>query len=196
MKIKPFYIYIGVVAAAIVFLIIFSTVNTDKAGLNGKMPQDAVHQGLKQGQGPSAADLSADIKNKMSALKSNYEKNPDDTLNAREYAEFLAAAHRPEVAIEIYENILKKAPKRTDIRFSLGLIYYERRDFNKAEELVNSVLGYDRNNVQAKYNLGAIASSRGDIAKARAIWQDIVKNYPKTEFATMAAEAIQMSGAK
>lgn len=195
MKIKPLYIYIGVIAAAVLFLIIFSTSNK-KSEKSPQMPQDEIHQGLQEGKGPSAADLSQDIKEKMAALKSNYEKNPDDTLRAREYAEFLAAAHKPEVAIPIYENILKKGPRRTDIRFSLGLVYYNRGDYNKAEELVHSVLAYDKNNVQAKYNLGAIASSRGDAAKARSIWQEIVKNYPNTEYSTMAQEAIQMAGAK
>ncbi|MGE5352940.1 MAG: tetratricopeptide repeat protein [Acidobacteriota bacterium] len=195
MKIKPLYIYIGVIVAAVVFLIVFSTVN-NKSEKSTQMPQDEVHQGLQGGKGPSSADLSEDIKQKMATLKSNYEKNPEDTLRAREYAEFMAAAHKPEVAIPIYENILKKGPKRTDIRFSLGLVYYNRGDYNKAEELVNSVLAYDKNNVQAKYNLGAIASSRGDFAKAKSIWQDIVKNYPNTEFSAMAQEAIQMTEVK
>ncbi|MGE5432827.1 MAG: tetratricopeptide repeat protein [Syntrophomonadaceae bacterium] len=196
MKIKPLYIYIGVIVAAVVFLIVFSTTNNKKSENSRQMPQDEVHQGLKGDKGPSAADLGEDIKQKMATLKSNYEKNPDDTLKAREYAEFMASAHKPELAIPIFENILKKGPKRTDIRFSLGLVYYNKGDFNKAEELVNSVLTYDKKNVQAKYNLGAIAASRGDAAKAKSIWQEIVRNYPNTEFSTMAQEAIQMTGAK
>lgn len=196
MKIKPLYIYIGVIVAAVVFLLVFSTVNNDKSGQDKQMPQDEVHQGLKNGKGPSAADLGEDVRQKMAALKANYEKNPDDTLKAREYAEFMASAHKPDIAVPIYESILKKGPKRTDIRFSLGLVYYNKGDYNKAEELVNSVLAYDKNNVQAKYNLGAIAASRGDLGKAKSIWQDIVKNHPGTEFATMAEESIQMTGAK
>ncbi|HEX2868831.1 MAG TPA: tetratricopeptide repeat protein [Ignavibacteriales bacterium] len=197
MKIKPLYIYIGVVVLAVAFLVIFSTVKSDKTGTTSQnMPQDEIHKGLTQGKGPSSADLSEDIKQKMASLKESYEKNPDDTLKAREYAEFMAAAHKPDVAIPIYENILKKAPRRTDIRFSLGLVYYNQGNFDKAEELVKSVLSYDKNNVQAQYNLGAVAASRGEVNKARSIWQDIIKNYPKSEYATMAQEAIQMTGAK
>ncbi|MGE5399917.1 MAG: tetratricopeptide repeat protein [Ignavibacteriales bacterium] len=197
MKIKPIYIYAGVIVAAVIFLIIFSTGDKKNSSnpANSEMPKDEIHKGLTPGSGGvSGADVSAEVKQKMEALRQAYEKNPDDTLKTREYAEFLSAAHKPDQAIPLYENILKKGPQRTDIRFSLGLVYYNKGDFTKAEELVNSVLQYDKNNVQAEYNLGAIAASRGDNAKAKSIWQGIIKDHPNSEFAPLAKEAIKMVG--
>jgi TolA-binding protein len=194
MKIKPLYIYAIIIVIAVIFLIIFTgSPENQSAKMTGEMPQDEVHKGLSHpGFGsPSEANVSDLAKKKMEALKSGYDQNKDDTLKAREYADFLAAAHKPLEAIPLYQNILKKDFKRTDIRFSLALIFYNQGDFNSAEQIISEVLDYDKNNREAKYNLGAIAASKGDKEKAKRIWEELIIKYPETEISKMARESIK-----
>jgi tetratricopeptide (TPR) repeat protein len=162
----------------------------------GQMPQDEIHKGLSHPGmgGPSGTNVSEEVKKKMEILRTEYKINKNDTLKAREYADFLAAAHKPNDAIPVYENILKKNYKRTDIRFSLALVYYNKQDFNKAEELISDVLKYDKNNGQAKYNLGAIAANRGEKDKAKKIWEELIKEQPNTELSSMSQESLKRLG--
>lgn len=193
MKIKPLYIYGAVIVLVIAFLLIFSTdssKNADKKGgpLTGQeMPQDDIHKGLGN---PSGANVPEEIKVKMEELKKAYEANPSDTLKARQYADFVAAGHRADEAIPVYEKILAKNSKRSDIRITLAQIYFDKGDYNKSEELINSILSYDRNNQLAQYNLGVLAAAKGDKAKARSIFQKIMKDYPKSAIAIDAEKAI------
>ena len=71
------------------------------------------------------------------------------------------------------------------------MIYYNQGDFNSAEQIVSEVLDYDKNNREAKYNLGAIAASKGDKEKAERIWEELIIKYPETEISKMARESIK-----
>ncbi len=62
----------------------------------------------------------------MDMLKKEVEANPKDTAKIKEYADFIAAAHKPEQAIPYYEKILKVDPRRNDILFSLSMIIFQR----------------------------------------------------------------------
>lgn len=193
MKIKPLYIYLSVLAAAIIFLVIFTSDNNKEEAnpMTGKgMPQDEIHKGLDP-HNPSGSNVSSEVKMRMDELRKEYESNPQDTLKMKNYADFLAMAHKPDQAVPLYEKILQKDPKRTDVRFSLALIHYNRSDFPKAEEIINKVLDYDKKNAQAKYNLGAIAATKGDKEKAKQLWTDLIKESPNTETAKMADESLK-----
>ncbi|MCX6149431.1 MAG: tetratricopeptide repeat protein [Ignavibacteriales bacterium] len=198
MKIKPLYIYLSIIIIAVVLLIIFTTnQETPNTNIAAQMPQDEIHKGLTKpgmGGGPSGSNVSEEIKKRMEMLKTAYDKNPNDTLKAREYAEFLAAAHKPNDAITVYEKILKKDPKRTDLRFSLALIYFHRQDYAKAEQLISEVFNYDKKNAQARYNLGAIAANKGESDKAKQLWTELVKEQPNTELGKMAQESLTSLG--
>lgn len=191
MKIKPLYIYLAVLAAAIIFLVVFTSDNNNETNpmTGNEMPQDEIHKGLDP-HNPSGANVSAEVKARMDKLKKDYEENPQDTLKMKNYADFLAMAHKPDQAVPLYEKILQKDPKRTDVRFSLALIHYNKSDFSKAEEIINKVFDYDKQNAQAKYNLGAIAATKGDKVKARQLWEQVVKENPNTETANMAKESL------
>lgn len=204
MKIKPLYIYAGLILLAIIFLIIFTPGDSPKKDSgnqaqtnSGQMPQDEVHKGLEGqagGPAPSGSNVNERVKQQMEVLRKEYEKNPNDTLKAREYAEFMAAAHRPNEAAAAFEKILQKDSRRTDIRFSLALIYYNKQDYKKAEEIVRAVLNYDKKNAMAKFNLGAIAATSGDKQKAKVYWEEVKKENPGSTIATDADHAIKTLG--
>jgi len=196
MKIKPLYIYTGVVVLAIVFLVFFTSRNDSGVPENinpNQMPDDDVHKGLKdQVQAPPGkGNVSSEIKHRLEMLKKAVEENPKDTLKMKEYADFLASAHHPDEAIKYYYNILNINPRRSDILFSLAYIYYNKKNYEKAEEVISKILLYEPDNTQAIYNLGAIAASRGDIQKAKAQWEKLVKNYPGSDEAKLAEGSLK-----
>lgn len=187
MKIKPLYIYGSVAVIVIVSLIILTQVNNSNTGStnrsNKEMPQDSIHNGLGNptAENPTKDNVTENVKHKLEMLKKVVDENPNDTLKIREYADFLTAAHRQMDAIEYYEKILKVNPKRTDIYFSLSFIYFNNQNFTKAEELTNRILSFDKKNVQAVYNLGAISASLGNKEKAKKIWENLLSEYPNSE---------------
>jgi len=197
MKFKPIYLYGVVLAAAVVLLIIFSqgkNSNPDPeitSFQNENIPDDDIHNQLKmQESNPTKDNVTENFHKRMGELKQAVENNPNDTLKLKEYADFLAAAHKTEEAIRMYDRILKINPKRTDIYFSITLLYYNEKDLQKAEEYNEKVLMYDPTNSMALYNRGALAATRGDKEKARTIWEKIVKDDPDSEVGNLAKQSL------
>uniref|UniRef100_A0A7V3E894 Tetratricopeptide repeat protein n=1 Tax=Ignavibacterium album TaxID=591197 RepID=A0A7V3E894_9BACT len=199
MKFKPVYIY-GILLIAVIAVIIIATNQRNEkiAAIediaNKEMPQDDVHKNIgKEGQMPHGqVKVSEEVKKKMEELKAAVDASPNDTSKIREYADFLLAAHKPDESIPYYEMILKKDPKRKDIRFSLTFIYYNKGELDKAEEETNKILAIDKNDSMAKYNLGAIEATRGNNEKARQIWNKLIQEDPKSESAELARNALTM----
>jgi tetratricopeptide (TPR) repeat protein len=194
MKIKPVYLYAGIIILAIAFLVFFNS-NDDPdvkkdLGTN-EMPDDDVHRELKdQMQTPGKGNVSGEIKHQLEMLKKAVEENPKDTLKMKEYADLLAASHRSDEAIIYYYNILNINPARTDILFSLAFIYYNKKNYEKAEDIINKVLLYEPANTQAMYNLGAIAAANSNKARARNLWEKLVKDYPGSEASKLAQSSL------
>ena len=198
MKFKPLYLYLTIALAAVIILVIVASQNSDEttgvsSELNQNMPNDDVHKNLmKQGSNqPSKENVSEEYRNKMAELKAEVEKNPDDTLALKRYADFLSAAHNMNDAITYYEKILKVDPKREDIHFALAVIYYHKQDYAKCEDENNQVLSFDPKNQMALYNLGAVAATRGEINKAKAFWNQVIAIDSESETSKLAQESLK-----
>jgi tetratricopeptide (TPR) repeat protein len=196
MKIKPLYLYGGILLLAIVFLIFFTSKDGSDSSENistNEMPDDDIHKGLKNPmQGPPGKEnVSGEIKHQLEMLKKSVEENPNDTLKMREYADLLAAAHHPEEAVIYYYGILNINPRRTDILNSLAFIYYNKKDYSKAADVINKVLLYEPDNTQAIYNLGAIAATSGNKEEARKRWELLVKKYPDSNESKLAVNSLK-----
>lgn len=198
-KFKPIFIYPAlVIIIAVVLLLV--TVNSDKTmeKNNGsitdkEMPNDEIHQDLDipGKESPGKGNVTSSVFERLEELKKEVEKNPKDTLKLREYADFLAAAHKPDEAILYYEKILKIDPKKKDVLFNLSFIYYNNiKNFDKAESLTNTILKYYPEDTQAMYNLGAIKASKGDRETARQIWEKIIKDFPNSASAELAKTSL------
>ena len=197
MKVKPVYIYLAVFIAFVLALIIFTS-NGEKTTQNN-MPNDDVHKGLTNPHGnggPSKSNLSDDYYKQLNELKAAYEQNPNDTVKIKAYADFLAASHQTDNAAELYTKILDKGPKRIDIMLELTFLYYEAGNYDKAEEYTNKILAIDKNQLEANYNLGALAAAKGDKDKAIQIWNNVIAKYPGTDAATNAQKSIEQLNAK
>lgn len=197
MKFKLVYLYGILVVAVIAVIIIATNQREDKiAAMDGiankEMPQDDVHKNIAKNNPMMHGQVKVkeEVKKQMEEMKAAVDANPNDTSKVREYADFLLAAHKPDEAIPYYKMVLKKDPKRNDIRFSLTFIYYNKGELDKAEEETNKILSYDKNNSMAKYNLGAIEATRGNSESARKIWSKLIQDDPKSKTAELARDAL------
>ncbi len=194
-------LYLIIAGVVVTFLVAVILINKYPAGsgkpaagqISGEqMPEDDVHKGLVQSGGaPSASNVSEAFKKQMQELQSAVQANPNDTIKLRELAEFLFMSHKPQEAIDIYQRILKINPNRKDVYLELAYIYFQEQNFVKAEESTNMMLQIDPKDLNAQYNLGAIAAAKGEKDKARKIWESLIKNNPGTDAALRAAEYIK-----
>ena len=195
-NIKPIYIYgVGIIVAALVFILLSQKDASDVAKIpdkvtNNQMPNDSIHKGLTGGAQPGKDNVMETVKQHLAMLKKGVDDSPNDTIKIKQYAEFLAAAHQPEDALIYYNKILNVNPKRIDVLFSIAYIHYTKQEFPEAEKYLNKVLLYDKNNVQAYYNLGAVAAGKGDKAKAKEIWSKLIKDYPKAQITELAKKSL------
>ncbi len=197
MKFKAKYFYGILAVLAIAILIIVGTQNSsnlEQSPVSGdqKMPDDDVHKQLmNQGStSPGKENVSEEYKRKLAGLKEAVDNNPSDTLAMREYADFLSASHKMNEAITYYEKILKVDSKRSDIYFSLAIIYYNKQDLAKCEDVNNEVLSYEPKNQMALYNLGAIAATQGKNEKAKELWKKVVSIDEESETGKLAKESL------
>lgn len=199
MKFKISYLYILLGFGVVITLFILS--NNDNKNTetpagnveNQEMPNDEVHKGMQNpvNGNPSKSNVSQEVYKKMDMLKKEVEANPTDTVKIKEYADFMAAAHRQDEAIKNYEKILSIDPKRNDVLFSLSIIYFTRQDYDNAEKYTSQILRNDKNNTQAMYNLGAIAASKGQKEKAKEIWNKLISEHPDDESAELAKSSLE-----
>jgi tetratricopeptide (TPR) repeat protein len=189
MKFKPVYAYL-ILGAVALFILVFLTNQETHLSESGNVPNDDIHKRFQNEQPPGKDNISSEFYQQMELLRQDVEKNPNDTSKLKAYADYLTAAHQYNAALPVYQQIISKDPQRTDIYFALTFIYYNQKNWEKAEDVTTQVLSYDKNNLQAKYNLGAIAASRGDNQKARNIWSDLSKNNPGTREAQLASEGL------
>lgn len=192
MRIKPIYIYSAIVVLAILFLVFFRS-NNDSGILGreetNRVPNDDIHKRLQSP--PGKENVTSAVKQRLEMLKKAVEENPEDTLKMREYADLLAAAHHGDEAIVYYSNILNVNPKRSDVLFSLAFIYFNKKNYDKAENMVQKILLYEPDNTYAMYNLGAIAASSGDKQEAKAQWERLIENYPGSDGAKLAEGSLK-----
>ena len=196
MKFKPIYLY-GIIAIAVivVLLIVSQTSNNEKTNVditNKQMPMDDVHKKLNDGmtQNPSSSNVSEEVKHKLEVMKKDVDSNPSDTLKMREYADFLAAAHRPEEALTYYEKILEKDKNRKDIYFGITFLYYNQGNMVKAEEITKQMLKLFPDDPMVIYNVGAIEATKGNKDKARQIWTKLIQRYPNDKTSELAKNSI------
>lgn len=195
MKFKPLYIYIILIFTAIVLLVVFSDEkkSDESADINSSsIPNDDIHKGMNDlASQPSSSNVNSEIISKMNELEMYVNENPTDTLKIREYADLLAAAHKQEKAITLYNKIIEIDPNRLDIQSYLAVLYYNNEQYSEAKEAIANILSANPNNTEAIYNMGLIEARIGDIEAAKKQWQDLITNHPNSKMSDLAKEAIE-----
>ncbi len=199
MKYKILLMYIGIISA--VSIALYFSVDTNQlenipkiSSSNAQMPQDEIHKNLNKNAlkvKPTKDNVSQSVVHNLEMMKKKLNENPSDTLTMRKYADLLTDSHKQNEALKYYEQILKTDPGRIDILFDLSYLHFNKFNYLKAEELTNEILKLDKNNLRAQYNLGAIYATRGFIKQAEKIWENLSKNYPNTQMASLANESLK-----
>ena len=65
-------------------------------------------------------------------------------------------------AIEAYENLAKTFPDNTDVEYTLGSLYADTGDFDKARAQFASILKADPKNIQALWKIGSVEYQQGN----------------------------------
>ncbi len=197
MKFKPIYLYGAIAIVAIAILVIIeiqekSDPSKPPVTNDQVMPNDDVHKQLNN-QGttaPGKENVSEDYRKKLAELEQTVNENPGDTIALRNYADYLTASHKMNDAIQYYEKILTINPKRSDIRFSLAIIYFNKQNFDKCNDENEKVLVYDPQNQMALYNLGAVAATQGFKDKAKEYWDKVISINASNETGQLAKESL------
>jgi len=197
MKFKPIYLYgaIAVIAVAVLIVVVIqdkSNSNQPAVTDEQMMPNDDVHNQLKNqtSTSPGKENVSEEYRKKLAELEQAVNENPTDTLALRQLADYLTASHKMDEAISYYEKILAADPKRSDVHFSLAVIYFNKQNFDKCDNENEKVLEYDPQNQMALYNLGAVAATRGLKAKAKDYWYKVISINENSETAHLAKESL------
>jgi serine/threonine protein kinase/tetratricopeptide (TPR) repeat protein len=65
-------------------------------------------------------------------------------------------------AIEAYENLAKTFPDNTDVEYTLGSLYMDNGDFDKARAQFATILKADPRNIQALWKMGSVEYGQGN----------------------------------
>jgi tetratricopeptide (TPR) repeat protein len=191
-KLKPIYIYLIIIAVALITIISISSsdeVNTT-ADL-GNTPNDEVHNSImQQGGEPNGSNVNSEIFDRMKKYEEQITQNPSDTTTMKEYAELLFAAHKQEKAVELYEKILSADPNRIDILKMLSIIEFNNGNFIAAKAKIETILKLNPKDAEALYNMGVVETKVGDIQAARIQWENLLKFHPNTKMSDMAKESL------
>lgn len=205
MKIKPLYIYLILALFIVIGIVATNYLSQDKVAAgnniaNQQMPNDDVHKNLPnddihKGMGnnpgsPSKDNVKEEFWKNLEKLKADVKNNPNDTAKVYQLANYLSQSHKPGDAVELYNSILKKDPKRVDVLMRLGLVYFQQHEYDKCESVTQKIITIQPNNSQAIYNLGAVKATQGKNDEAKKIWNDIIKRFPGTEAAEFAKTSI------
>ena len=194
MKVKPIFIYLGLIAIALITIIsISSSDDVNTSSDLDKIPNDEVHNSmLQQGGGePTGNNVNSEIFDRMKKYEDRITQNPSDTATMKEYAELLFAAHKQEKAVELYEKILSADPNRIDMLKTLSIIDFNKGDFISSKNKIAKILVLDPKNPEALYNMGVIETKVGDIQAARIQWENLLKFHPNTKMSDMAKESLE-----
>jgi tetratricopeptide (TPR) repeat protein len=191
LKIKTPYIYLSAIVVIILGLVFYSQIEKSPAEGNQvseQMPDDEVHRNLKKQH--DQFGLKEEAKKMLEEYEKSLKENPNDTAKMREYADFLAMAHKIDEAQKYYEKILSMDKKRKDIMINLSTIFYNKGELDKAAQLTNDILKIDKNDLSAIYNLGVIEATRGNYDKAKKHWEKIVNEFPNSDLAPLASKSL------
>jgi len=191
LKIKTPYIYLIAIILLILGVVIISQFqgpSVENLDVSEQMPDDETHRNLRNQHGRMG--LNEEAKKTMQELEKAVKENPNDTAKIREYADFLAMAHKIDEAQSYYEKILSLDKKRKDIMLNLSTIFYNKGELDKAFRITNDILKLDSKDVNAIYNLGVIEATRGNYDIAKKHWEKIVNDYPNSEVAKFASQSL------
>ncbi|OPJ70001.1 Bardet-Biedl syndrome 4 protein [Patagioenas fasciata monilis] len=83
-------------------------------------------------------------------------------------------------AIEVYKKAVEFSPENTDLLTTLGLLYLQREDYQKAFEHLGNALTYDPGNYKATLAAGSMMQAHGDFDVALSKYRVVASAVPES----------------
>jgi tetratricopeptide (TPR) repeat protein len=99
------------------------------------------------------------------AASKGYKKDNDFYENL---ADSYISAGKPELGLQILQDILVKKPSDPDLLNSLGFTSFKLKKYDLAIEYWNRILQYDKNNARVLYMIGMSYQKKGDNERGKA----------------------------
>jgi Tfp pilus assembly protein PilF len=88
-------------------------------------------------------------------------------------------ANNPNLAKQLYEEILKVNPRSTEAMVNLGLLFYKQRRLKEAEIFLEKALTIDPQYTLAHFNLAVVLEDQGKKKEAIRHYEEAIKCDPK-----------------
>lgn len=139
---------------------------------------------------PAALD-----ENKVQALRTAAEQNPNDEATRVQLGNLYFDSERYDDAIAWYEAALKINPKDPDVSTDLGVAYYYLNQADRAIKQFEHSLSMDAKHTKTLLNMGIVkAFGKQDLGGAAEAWQQVVAlapNSPEGQAAKKALDGLQ-----
>ncbi len=119
------------------------------------------------------AMLSGDMNKAKASIKNAIARYPNNIKLKKLFGQLLIKAENYKEAIDVYQQLIAADAKDMESEFTLGLIYLQLDQNEKAEEIFNNLLEQADWKNQASFYLGKVEEKRGATDKALA-WFDKV----------------------
>lgn len=117
----------------------------------------------------------------MRSMMTNF---PDQPMVRYDLALFLQDNGQPEEALAHYDTLLMLQPGNSRLLFNKGYVYFVYLgDNEQALNYFNQSLQSDPGYVDALYNKGHVYEQMGDYVQAKAIYSQVLKDYPNYQLA-------------
>jgi len=117
---------------------------------------------------PSAANVSADLTNRLHTLRNRAAVAPADTAALLELARLLHDAHQPGEAVQYYRRYLEANPANREVWFDLADSQGRAGDWVQARATMQTLLDRAPGDPAIQYDMGVIEAQIGNADAARA----------------------------
>jgi TolA-binding protein len=148
----------------------------------------AVGEGENVGAFHNGADILT-LK-KIRELEKTIAEDPTDNSARLQLAHLLNDSGFYRKAIENYETYLKNVPQDADVWIDLGVCYYQLRELNKAEEMMEKGIALSPNHQIGSFNLGIVNLELGNKKEAQKWLEKAVKIDPNSEIGKRAKKLL------
>ena len=130
--------------------------------------------------------------NNIDTLKERLNKDINDIEAALMLGNIYYDLNDAPRSIVYYRRVLDLNPSLVNARTDLGAMYWRNEDIGLAEQAFRDAIADDSGFGQAYVNLGLLLRhARGNIAEARAIWQQLLSVNPEHALAAKARELLE-----
>ncbi len=127
----------------------------------------------------------------IDSLRAALKANPQDTSAMLILGQMYEIASRFDEAKKYYTQYLDINPDNIDVQMRVANIYFNQKDFTKAESTLKKVLAKQPKNAYALYNYALTLHLLGNIDGAIAHWEKAIAIDPNGEIGRQAKQAIE-----